>query len=626
MTKKIIKWSLALLAIACLVVLIFVYRSRRTRDEVFTDLRATQVPLQSVVKRPLNFTEEFPESFPLQVAVLLTRDDEGGLGFVHAFREMGIPFFVTRDLAQALRHSVLFIYPEVDANTFTKDQAQKLTQFVQRGGTVFAQDVFWGVLKPLFGFRTYQPGGFRHWVTFEAAGDPLLKYLDRPEEKRVRLADENVHLLFTTNGYTSDGTSRVLARFEDGSAALLRRSLGQGTAILTGVGFDDVILRSQCNRHFRAPRVYVNAFEPGGDVWMLILRAWYENSSGDAVRLVTVPKGQRSVIILSHDIDWEHSVPKALAFAEMEERHHLSSTFFMQTKYVSDANSAPFFNGSNLRVLRELTAKGFDVESHTVIHSRDFNKFPYGTGEETYSNYRPRAVSTGEATGGSVLGEVRVSKELLDGEIPGHRTIFFRAGHLRFPATLAEALVRCGYEFDSSFTAPDVLSNFPFVLTFDRDFEHESPIYEFPVTIEDEENPPLAGRIGKALEVIQANADNGAVSVVLIHTNDPESKVPAEESLLNGLPPGMGVSNMASFARFWRARDRLNWSVLEAGSPGEIILKAQSQEPVSGLTFEFSRNIASVDGGAELEPDHHHLVLPDLQPGKDVSFRVRYGK
>jgi hypothetical protein len=224
------------------------------------------------------------------------------------------------------------------------------------------------------------------------------------------------------------------------------------------------------------------------------------------------------------------------------------------------------------------------------------------------------------------MGEVRVTKELLDGAIPGHRTIFFRAGHLRFPPTLAEALVRCGYEFDSSFTAPDVMSNFPYVLTFDRDFADESPIYEFPVTIEDEESPPLGERIGKALEVIQANADNGAVNVVMIHTDDAKSKLMAEEALLNQLPPDIAVSDMLSFARFWRARDHLKWAVLPAGTPAQILLKARSDEAVGGLTVEFARNIASVQGGAQVLENRHRLILPDLEPGKEVSLHVRYGE
>jgi hypothetical protein len=275
-------------------------------------------------------------------------------------------------------------------------------------------------------------------------------------------------------------------------------------------------------------------------------------------------------------------------------------------------------------VLRKLVAMGFDVESHTVIHCRSFNHFSYGTGQETYANYRPRAVSSTDAVNGSVLGEVRVSKELLDGAIPGHHTIFFRAGHLRFPTPLSVALVNCSYEFDSSFTAPDVMSNFPFRLTYDRDFEHESPLYEFPVTIEDEEAPPLPERIGKALEVIKANADNGAANVILIHTNDDTIKVPAEEALLNSLPPDIIVSDMTDFAQFWRARDRLNWQVLPDGSPDKIRIKIESAEPVSGLTFEFARSVSAVEGGAKILPDHHRVIAPDLQPGIEAIFAIRY--
>src|ERR1700730_3078605 len=148
LTKRILKWCLVSFAVAYPIFLVYLYLGRGPR--YVTNLKGAQVSLQPVIKRPINFTEQFPESFPLQVAVLLTRNDEGGMGLVHAFREKGIPFFVTRDLARALHHSLLFIYPEVDAKTFSKGQAQELAQFVERGGKVFAQNVFWGALKPLF--------------------------------------------------------------------------------------------------------------------------------------------------------------------------------------------------------------------------------------------------------------------------------------------------------------------------------------------------------------------------------------------------------------------------------------------------------------------------------------------
>ena len=622
--RRFIKSTLIALAICYLVLIVYLALTKRLRSEVITNLAAAQVPLEPAVKRPVDYYHDYPEAFPQQVAVLMLDNRDGGLSLIHGFREMGIPFFVTHDLSAALQHSLVFIYPEVDADSFAPDDLQKITQFVQAGGTIFAQQVLGRNLGGLFGFSAYQQRKSRHWVSFTPSGNALGKYLDRPEERRIPLAGESVPESFATCGYVPDGTSKVLARFEDGSAALLEKSSGRGTLFLSGVGFDDVIMRAQCNRHYDAFRAYVNTFEPGGDVWLLLLRAWYEGFARNAVRLATMPQGRRSVVMLSHDIDWAYSVPKCLAFARMEERHHVHSTFFMQTKYVSDANGRAFFLGSNLDVLRKLAAMGFDVESHTVIHSRAFNKFDYGTGNETYSNYRPRAVSMKEAMNGSVLGEVRVSKELLDGAIPGHHTIFFRAGHLRFPSSLAEALVSCSYEFDSSFTAPDVMSNFPYRLTYDRDFEHESPIYEFPVTIEDEDEPPLPQRIGQALEVIRANADNGAASVVLIHTNDDETKVPAEEALLNGLPADIMVSDMVDFARFWRSRDRLKWELLPGRNADSLTLKVESGEAVNGLTFEFARVVRSVDNGAQTLPSHHQIVLPPLVPAVEMTFGIQY--
>jgi hypothetical protein len=222
-----------------------------------------------------------------------------------------------------------------------------------------------------------------------------------------------------------------------------------------------------------------------------------------------------------------------------------------------------------------------------------------------------------------VFGEVRVSKELLDGELPDQDTIFFRAGHLRVPPSLSEALVRSGYRFDSSFTADDVLSNFPYALPLDLGFEEDSGIYEFPVTIEDEESPGYAQRVPQALEVIRANAENGAISVVLVHSNESKTKAAAENEMLRQLPGDIGKSDMLSFANFWRARDRLQWRVTSTSS-ATAVLQITSQEPVTGLTFEFKRPVTVVTGGAAVLADQRRIVLPELKPGQTISLGVTY--
>jgi hypothetical protein len=592
--------------------------------EKVPDLRAAEVPVHGLIHRSVDPTIAFPESFPLQVAVYWTKGDDDILGLIHSLNEMGIPFFVTRDLDHALQHRLVIIYPNADAQTFTESQVRELSQHVQTGGSLFAVNVFAGSLRELLGFSGFEPSRRRYRVDFAPASDVILRYLNRPEEQEVPLGDAKYGDIFWTNGYTPDTKAKVLARFEDGTAALVQKTFGKGSTYLCGVSFHDVVLRNQVDRDFDAQRHYVNAFEPGGDVWMLLLRAWYESSEPDAIRLATIPSGQSSVLLLSHDVDWENSFAPALDFARMEKEHHASSTFFIQTKYVSDYNSSAFFFGTDLHDLQELFARGFSIGSHSVIHSRGFNHFKLGSGTETFAAYRPHGTGFDTASGATVFGEVLVSKQLLDGELTGQQTTFFRAGHLRVPPSLPEALQRTSYQFDSSFTADDVLSNFPYALPLDLGFVEDSGLYEFPVTFEDEGSPPLPQRIDKVLDVIRANAENGAISVVLIHSNESQTKLPAEEMILNQLPSNVTVSDMLSFARFWRARDHLRWTVDAPGNSDEVTLNFQTDEPASGLTVEFQGLIARADGNATLLEDHHRIVLPTMKAGEKLSMRVTY--
>jgi hypothetical protein len=333
-----------------------------------------------------------------------------------------------------------------------------------------------------------------------------------------------------------------------------------------------------------------------------------------------------SVLLLSHDVDWEYSFSPALAFANAESSFQTRSTFFIQAKYVSDANSHSFFFGNNLAILCRLTSSGSSIGSHSIIHSRGFNKFELGTAGETYPAYQPRGTGFDSSIGANVFGEVHVSKQLLDGEIPGQHTDFFRAGHLRVPPTLPEALQRCGYRFDSSFTADDVLSNFPYALPLGLLFEEDSGLYEFPVTIDDSEDPPLSQRVQQALEVIRANAENGAPNVLLVHPTESQVKLQAEEALLRALPPGVIATDMESFARFWRARDHLRWTARMAPGQDSMDLDLATDEAIDGLTFEFQREIADLQGDAKLLPDRRRILLPTLEPVRPIHLRIRFYK
>ena len=559
------------------------------------------------------------------MALLLTKQEPGNAA-LRSLQTMGIPFFATHDLDAALRHRLIFIYPSVDHNSFSEAEAARLIAFVADGGSVFAQNVFWGGLKPIFGFDGFTPSRTRHQLSFQGQ-DKVLLYLDQLEERHIQLGSPELKEVIWSNGYKAAPGAMVLAEFEDGSAAMLQKDTGKGHAYLIGVSLEDVVLRPQQNRDYEAQRVYANGFEPAGDVWPLLLRAFYEAYSPIGLRLHTIPNGKRSVLMLSHDVDWEYSIGPVLELTELERAAGAASTFFVQTKYSDDVNSRAFFYGANLGTLRRAQAAGADIGSHTIIHTLDFNLLSLGTGEETYADYRPRATIWSNSYHATTLGEVCVSKSLLDGNLARQKTIFFRAGHLSVPPYLPEALQRCGYDFDSSFTANDVMTNFPYRLYLDLGMTESAEIFEFPVTIEDEQKPPLRDRIGSALRIITANADNGAPNAVLIHSNNSGEKWETEKKLLSALPKDIAVTNMTTFADFWKARDQVRWQYA-ALPDGSVRVQLTIPSRISGLTLSSPRPVLSVnqvDGAPYAEASYtaHSITLPALEPGT-VAFIIRY--
>src|ERR1700675_1583922 len=102
------------------------------------DLCPANVPVHALLQSSADPTIAFPELFPLQVAVYWTNPDEGVLGVAHALREMGIPFFVTRDFSRAIHHRLIIIYPSADSTTFAAGQIEELTRHMRSGGSLFA--------------------------------------------------------------------------------------------------------------------------------------------------------------------------------------------------------------------------------------------------------------------------------------------------------------------------------------------------------------------------------------------------------------------------------------------------------------------------------------------------------
>jgi peptidoglycan/xylan/chitin deacetylase (PgdA/CDA1 family) len=542
------------------------------------------------------------EHYPKQIGVLnLSPTMSDAQSVVHMLAPMGIPYAVTTSPVLAIQHDMAIFFPEASAASFDATALQLLDDYVSGGGVVVmkysevdALKQRGGVLSSIFQLE-------HHWVNLTDAGKARFPSLDLPFEQSIPLGGDATEFL-NTWAITVDPSApgvRVLATFDDGAAAIVEHDLGSGHVLTFGVDWRDVVLRNQLGHSIGAARGYIDLFEPATDAWMLILRDLYDASVRFGVRLHTAPGGARSALLVSHDLDWGQSYVNALQYAADEQARGASATYFVHTKYVTDSQDTAFFGAEREPQLAELLARGGRIGSHTVAHSPVLAMFPIGDGTEVYPAYAPYNLPSGETTGGTLFGELRVSKALIDAALGtqciDHTTATFRAGNLAYHVASPQTMERLGYLFDSTRAVGDVLANFPYRAMTDWPDALDTGVFEFPVTIEDQQPPRLDQRVADTLAIIAANADNGAPTTLLIHPNVLDFKENAEREILDGLPPGVRAMSIDEYAAFWRARDIARITNIDYDDEKKTLTIAISApEALDALTLRVDRSVVSV--------------------------------
>ncbi|MES3022881.1 MAG: hypothetical protein V4857_15010 [Pseudomonadota bacterium] len=515
--------------------------------------------------------EQFDQGGPGRMAILLTDPDSAWLGLVHGLQTIGVPFRITRDVQEALKHRVVLVYPTISGRALTAPALRALARFPESGGTLIGVNVEGGGLNEVFGFSEAVPSRTRSKIVFEA-GQPFTATLDDERERTIPFSNPASANPTGSLGYA--GAAAPLARFDDGSAAITSRQIGGGRALAFGVDPGFMLLTGYNNREEGIARSYANGFEPALDVMLRLLRALYTGGEPDAVTLHTVPDGKALSVLITHDIDVGSALTHAIDYARYEAAAGIAATYFIQTKYLRDWNDAAFFNAAAAAPLRQLRALGMEIASHSVSHSLRFNRFALGTGLERYPEYRPFVRDADNTSGASVLGEMRVSRFLLEHFAPGENVVSFRPGHLRNPYSAPQAMEASGYLYSSSTTANNSLTHLPFRLNHDRNIGAQSGIYEFPVSIEDEAKPALAERLPQALALADKLSRYGGLFVVLIHTNVAGPKLAFEQRLVEALQPRAWFGTVRQFGRFWGARAQVSVDLVRDGEQRKIVLAA----------------------------------------------------
>lgn len=489
----------------------------------------------------------------------------------------GIPFAVLEKDQNLSAYKCIITAGSLSNPRISQEFMNRLLDYVELGGIVFSAGEIGSKLYSLYGVEQHHPSRRRYRLSFQGT-DPVLLYLDRPEERTISLGNgEDLFYddVIWSHGYTAQSTAVILGRFEDSRTGFLANPYGRGKAYLLGMSFSESVLLPQRNGDYEAQRQFVNSFEPSADVIMLILKALYQEVYSTSLVLSVIPQGRPNALILSHDVDAQTSFVDSLKFARLEEQYHCRGTYFINTKTFTNAYDIGYYNlEENVEALRELHRRGADIASHSVSHDLHFSQSLLGDPDVDFSSYRPSSEVT-------VYGEVKVSKEILDRDIPGLNTLSFRAGHLEFPYSLIKVLEESGYRYDSSFSANDTLTAFPFFALETQDLgAEESSIVEIPVTMDDALEflrPDTVDRvIAQWIDLCDANGNNGGINVLLVHpsdTRDEDFKLRAQEGLMKHMAEQEGwMGNITEFGDYWVERHQLSYRLL-GDSEGRLIIE-----------------------------------------------------
>ena len=557
-----------------------------------------------------------------RLAVLLTDTSGAWLALSHGLKSIGVPFLITTDYRQAVKHSVVLVYPTVSGNLLSAEALKTLAAVPHQGATLIGFNVLGGGLNEVFGFGEALPSSQHYEIQFSRTHPLTSSFLD-PRESVIRIG--NYQGPGVTGSYSySDPKTEPLAVYEDGRAAITHKSYGTGQAYAFGLDLGFLLQTGYSNREEGIARSYVNEYEPTLDVLLRLVEGIYRNGQRNAVTLATVPGDKSLAVMITHDLDYTQSVLNSRSYADFEQSNGVRATYFIQTKYIRDFNDAVFFNEQGVALLRELAGRNIEVASHSVSHSRVFHRFPMGNGNEQYPSYRPHVVDKVTTRDGSILGELRISKFLLENLLGRREILSFRPGHLSNPYVLPEALVATGFRFSSSVTANNSLTHLPFQLNYGRTQLAETEIFEFPVTIEDEALPPMAERLPEAIDLARKLSRYGGCYVVLIHPNTLGHKLGFERGFVKAVRDFSWFGTLSEFGQWWSARNNVGVDVTGGGEHWTVHLDIP--EPMVGLTlrvpgsFQFE---ASRPADVVVTQNQERVLLHKAAGKVDLIFKAK---
>jgi hypothetical protein len=434
------------------------------------------------------------------------------------------------------------------------------------------------------------------------------------QEKEIQISLGNKEKFKETIGtYSySKNSNPPLATYEDKSAAITQKLYESGRAYAFGFDIGFLIMKGHNVRHEDFNRSPVNDFEPTIDVLLRLIRNIYLESDRNASYICTVPYNKNLSVCITHNINFDKALDDAVSFSAREKQAGIYSTYFVQTRYIRDSRTPIFSSTDDFNKLKSIAASGMDIQSNSVSGSPLFDQFPQGTGDEVYPEYRPYVMAFEKTYHGSVYGEMRVSRFLLDRYVPGNATSAFRSTYLYTPFTYPQNLIASGYRFSSSVPANAALTHLPFQLNYNREYETELQAFEFPVTDDDEYPPFSKDRLQSALRLANKIGRYGGCYIGQVHPNAIGWEI--EKQFVDSLRETAWFGTLRDFGLWWAARNEVTLDV--SAAEGKRIVSINVPKRMEGLAIMLPvrSTPVSVTGGGKYSVDGK-LIIFELAEG-----------
>ncbi|MCD6346195.1 MAG: hypothetical protein J7L96_02115, partial [Bacteroidales bacterium] len=493
-----------------------------------------------------------------RLCIYLTDTLSSWLQLAESLNAQGIPIRITQSLDDALEHQIVIIYPEITSNDLDLESFRKLKDFPVNGGVLIGFKPQAPSLQGIFGYKTYSKDLYREKITFNDQIENSLQLAPNEGNPGIVQISSKVYPIETI-GY-SNLDYQPLAEYEDGSAAIVQKIYNAGATY--AMGFDPAELAIVRKIIQGKPKNYlVNIYNQPVDIFFWLVKKIFQNHSKYAVYLGTVPNFKTLPIIITHTIDSRSDLKASAIYDNLETNNNIKTSYFIQTKYVKDYEGSAFFIPENIPYLRSLSDNGMEIASTGVSNSPFFGYLYSGTGLESYPDYRPMITSETSGFNETLMGELQVSKFLLEHYLRQQRIQSFSSPRTKINDYLYSGMESAGYQFSTCTPAAQVQTYLPYLNQDQVKGNSIGKILEIPVTLNSKDliqnEDVLSTTVFKLINIEQF----GGVAVIAIEPSPEKNNLEYELMLINHYIDDAWFGTIAEYGEWWNARHLIELDV-----------------------------------------------------------------